>query len=90
MALRISEEIDLKELENILDGDVCIQSNVYCCVKPNDIEYIENNCIQDYEVQFYINKEKEIDFCTYPEERDTRFILDTLYDLIKANIVIKE
>lgn len=90
--LRIKED-KMNELENyfiklnILDGEECIQNNVYCCVHPNDIEYIENNCIENYNVQFFINKLNKISFCTYPEQRDTNFILDKVYDLTKADLV---
>ena len=72
-----------------MDDMECDYSNVYCCVSESNKEHIENNCIQDYNVEFFINKNNEIDYCTYPECRSEDVILDKLYDLIKADLVEK-
>lgn len=72
-----------------MDDKECIETNVYCAIQEKDKEFIENNCIQDYNVEFYFNEEKEIDFCTYPECRSQDFILDKMFDLITAGLVEK-
>lgn len=93
--LKIRDGVDLKELEkyliklNILDGDNIFLSNVYCFVSNEDKEYIKNNCIDDFLVQFYINNDNEIDYCTYPEQRNNTEIQNILYELIKADLVEK-
>jgi len=72
-----------------MDDNDCVYSNVYCCVSESNKEYIENNCIQDYNVEFFINKNNGIGYCTYPECRSQGVILDKIYDLIKVDLVEK-
>ena len=84
-----------KELEkhliklNIMDGDECIATNVYCCIEKENKEYIKNNCIDDYLVEFFIDKNNEISYCQFPECRNEEVILDKIYDLTKANLTYK-
>ena len=91
--LKIKDNV--KELEkhliklNIMDGDDCKYSNVYCCIREDDYKYIKNNCIEDYFVEFFINKDNAVDYCTYPECRDEEYILDKIYDLIQSGLVEK-
>ena len=95
--LKIKNNADLKELEKnllkltILDDYDIVAENVYCCVTELDKIDIKNNQIQDYDVQFYFNKNdnNKIAFCNYPECRNEEVIIDTLYDLIKADLVKK-
>ena len=93
--LKIKDNIDLKELEkyliklNIMDDNECAYSNVYCAIHKKDIDEIKNNCIDDYNVMFFINENNEIDYCTYSEMIDFEFVLDKVYDLIKADLVEK-
>ena len=94
--LKIKDNVDLKELEkygfikvNIMDGNECIFTNVYCAMNDRDKEYIENNCINDYFFQFFINEDNEIDYCCYPEQRSGTFIENKLYDLIKDGLLEK-
>lgn len=93
--LKIKDNIDLKELEkhllklNIMDGDECRYTNVYCCISQDNKKFIENNCIDDYFVNFFINKQNKIDFCTYPEMLNWREVFNGIYDLIKDGLVEK-
>ena len=93
--LKIKDNVDLKELEkyllklNIMDGDKCIYTNVYCCISQDNKQYLENNCIDDYFVNFFINEHKEIDFCLYSEMINWREVFNGVYDLIKDGLVEK-
>ncbi|MEI3530654.1 MAG: hypothetical protein V8Q75_06335 [Bacilli bacterium] len=94
--LKIKDNVDSKELEkygfiklNIMDGDDCIETNVYCAIQEDDKRFIENNCINDYFVEFYFNNKGEIDYCCYPEQRNEPFFNSIMFDLIKAGLVEK-
>lgn len=93
--LKIKDGVDLKELEkyllklNIMDEEKTLYKNVYCCVSEFNKDEIKNDRIEDYNVEFFINKKREIDYCTYPECRDETKILDKIYDLIQAGLVEK-
>lgn len=94
--LKIKDGIDLKELEkygfikvNIMDGDECVFTNIYCAINDEDKIYIENNCINDYFVQFFINEDNEVDYCCYPEQRSETFIENKFFELIKDELVEK-
>ena len=93
--LKLIDNVDYKKLEkyltklNIMDDNECIYSNVYCCVADYDKEFIENNCIADYFVQFFINENNEIDYCTYPEQRSETLILDTVSKLVEDGLMIR-
>lgn len=94
--LKIKDNVDLKELEkfgfkklDILDYEKVIAKGVYCLVDKYDKNFIENNTIKNFLVQYYFDKKGYRQFCTYPEERDEDFIDDTNFDLIKADIVEK-
>ena len=96
--LKIREDADPKELEKHLmkldilsnyNDEEIYKKGVYCCVD----EYTANTCdnkVYMFDVQFYINEKREIAYCTYPECRSEDVILDKVYDLIKAGLLIKE
>lgn len=95
--LKIRKDADPKELEkhlmklDILDNynEEVYKQGAYCCVD----EYTANTCdgkVYKFDVQFYINEKREIAYCTYPECRNEDIILDKVYDLIKAGLLIKE
>lgn len=99
---KIKENIDLKKLEkhlvklNIMDGDdIYVNSdnepciNVYCLIDEDEKEYIENNCIADYFVQFYIDNNREIAYCTYPEQRNEELIINKIIDMTLDNLLEK-
>lgn len=96
--LKIRYDADPKELEkylmklDILDsssGEEYLCRDVYCCVDEDTANTYDNK-VYSYLVQFYINEKREISYCTYPECRDEDFILEKVYDLIKAGLLIKE
>ena len=100
LILKVNPEKNIEELGkylhkvNILgvydaetDGEQTIEG-VYACVSYP--EYIENGEVIYYDINFYINKDGEIDYCCYPEQRDTDVILFTIYDLVKADLLVKE
>ena len=82
--LKIKDGVDLKELEkyllklNIMDEEKTLYKNVYCCVSEFNKDEIKNDRIEDYNVEFFINKKREIDYCTYPECRDETITARTL------------
>ena len=96
--LKIKKDADPKDLEKHLmkldiidnyDEKEIYKQGVYCCVD----EYTANTCddkVCEFEVQFYINEKREIAYCTYPECRSEDIILDKVYDLIKAGLLVKE
>ena len=98
--LKVNPEKNIEELGkylhkvNILgvydpetDDEQTIES-VYACVSFP--EYIKNGEIQNYDVNFYINKDGEIDYCCFTEQRDEEVILSAIYDLAKADLLVKE
>lgn len=93
--LRIKKDANIEELEkhliklNIMDGDKCKYSNVYCCIAEEDKGYIKNNCIENYIVQFFIDEKNEIAYCMYPEERSETVIQNKIYDLTEAGLLEK-
>ena len=94
--LKIKDNVDLKKLEkfgfkklNIIDHEKIIAENVYCLVDNEDIEFIKNNTIDRFLVQYYFDIEGYQVYCTYPEERNEGLINDTNFDLIKADLVEK-
>lgn len=61
--LKIKDNVDLKELEkfgfkklDILDHKKVIAKDVYCLVDSDDEEFIKNNTIDDFLVQYYFDK----------------------------------
>lgn len=101
--LKLKNNVDLKQLEKhlqklsiMVNNKIYIDcetnehcSNVYCFVSKCDTKYINNGCVPGGVVQFYINKNRDICYCNYPEERNEDDICDKLYDLIKADLVEK-
>lgn len=94
--LKIKDNVDLKELEkygfiklNIMDDDDCIETKVYCAIQKDNKCFIENNCINNYFVEFYFNDNREIDYCCYPEQRSESFFNNIIFDLIKDGLVEK-
>lgn len=96
--LKIRYDADPKELEkylmklDILDtysGEEYLCKDVYCCVDEDTANTCDGK-VYSFDVQFYINEKREIAYCTYPEQRNNTFILDKVYDLIKAGLLIKE
>lgn len=93
--LKLKKDVDVKELEkhliklNIMDDNKCIHKNVYCCVEEEEKIYIKHNNIQNYYVQFFINRKREIDYCNYPEERNEETINIKIFDLTTADLLEK-
>lgn len=94
--LKIKANVDLKELEkfgfkklDILDNGKVIAKGVYCLVDKYDKNFIENNTINDFLVQYYFDNNGYEKYCTYPEQRSQSLINNTNFDLIKADIVEK-
>lgn len=94
--LKIKDNVDLKEVENygfkklnIMDGDDCIETNVYCAIQKENKCFIENNCINNYFVEFYFDDKREINYCCYPEQRSQSFYNFIMYGLIKDGLVEK-
>lgn len=98
--LKIKDDVDLKELEKcgleyltIEDYDEEELCKAFCAIDEDEKEFyiddikarkIDRSC-----VQFFIDKNREISYCTYPEERSETFILDKIYDLTQAGFVEK-
>lgn len=93
--LKIKDNVDLKELEqylvrlNIIDGDDCIESNVYCLIDNENKDFVENNCINDYFVDCYFDKENKLSFCNYPEQINWKSVINMVHELTKENILEK-
>ena len=94
--LKIKDNVDLKELEkfgfvklDILDDEKVIAKGVYCLIDNDDKEFIRNNVIDDFFVQYYFDNNKYKKYCTYPEQRNQSLIESTDFNLIKADIVEK-
>ena len=97
--LRIRKDADPKELEKHLVkldilynvGDEYLYKNTYCCMDEEDMnKYRTNPHAHAFEVEFYINEKREIAYCTYPECRSEEVILNKVYDLITAGLLVME
>ena len=92
--LKIKDSVDLKELEkfgfkklDILDNEKIIAKSVYCLIDNDDKEFIRNNAIDNFFVQYYFDNNKYKKYCTYPEQRSQSLIERTDFNLIKADLV---
>lgn len=92
--LKVNPEKNIEELGkylhkvNILSNYEGELKSVYACI--TDTDDIENGSIDHYLVNFYINKDGEIDYCTFDDNIDWDVVLATIYDLAKADLLVKE
>lgn len=92
--LKIRDDVDLKELEKF--GFKCIVKDTYSKSMNNSDDRYETSILVNpsnketkNHIVYYINNDKKIGNI---EENDVDLTgeLDTLYDLIKANLMVKE
>lgn len=92
--LKVNPEKNIEELGkylhkvNILGAYEGELEGVYACI--TDTDDIENSSIDRCFVNFYINKDGEIDYCTFEDNIDWDVVLPTIYDLVKADLLVKE
>lgn len=92
--IKIKNNIDLEELKkfgfinaNINDDEECIASNVYCLIEKDNLCFVQNRCVQNHLVEFYFDKNLQFETSCYPEEINWNLVLETIYNLTKADFL---